>query len=557
MEGFIDSMLDRLLATSLQTALLAAFVWLLCRLLPRLAPATQCWLWWLVALQVLLGLCMAPIPLSWLPPATASGSFVTSIAGPNQFPALAVGVEPSMTAGTVWTWRFGMFLLWVIGLMVMAWSMLRDWQRARDLLQGSADCTDEFRSRIVAATTGAPGVRGRSQLRVSDQIDSPMVIGHFRPRLLLPAHARLSDEELQMAVAHELEHLRRADLWWGIVPALARLCFYFHPLMHLAAREYDIAREAACDAAVVGAGERSCREYGELLVRLGTSQGASTGLAAASPTFRALSRRLKWLQHRSVLPWAGSLAVLVLALALVVPWRLVEPDPVIVPAGGHVDVMPPAAVSESAADVVLKHELSPTQRKTEPAGSSVSVAADVATTRAQPGAPAPSVRVAVSHRPNADDFYPAVSRSLGEEGRSRLRICADELGRVTEVTVAEGSGSPRLDEAAVQMGWHYRLTPAVADGVAVKRQCFVQPVTFTQQPRMSASYEDAPIAVVLQQISGVSGRTIVADESVGGTVTLKVDNAPWNQVLSRVLSANRLVQRTRGDEIVVSAAASD
>lgn len=60
--------------------------------------------------------------------------------------------------------------------------------------------------------------------------------------------------------------------------------------------------------------------------------------------------------------------------------------------------------------------------------------------------------------------------------------------------------------------------------------------------------------MVLQQISGVSGRTIVADESVSGMVTLRVDNMPWDQVLSRVLGANRLVQQTRGNEIVISAA---
>ena len=72
METFIASLLERLLMTSVQTALLAAVVWLLCRALPRLSPATQCWLWWLVALQVLVGLCVDPVQLPWLPQAPAA-----------------------------------------------------------------------------------------------------------------------------------------------------------------------------------------------------------------------------------------------------------------------------------------------------------------------------------------------------------------------------------------------------------------------------------------------------------------------------------------------------
>ena len=47
---------SRLLATSVQTALLAGLVWLLCRYVRRLPASTQCALWWLVAVQAMVGL---------------------------------------------------------------------------------------------------------------------------------------------------------------------------------------------------------------------------------------------------------------------------------------------------------------------------------------------------------------------------------------------------------------------------------------------------------------------------------------------------------------------
>lgn len=108
------------------------------------------------------------------------------------------------------------------------------------------------------------------------------------------------------------------------MPTLARHLFFFHPLIHLAVREYGIAREAACDAVVV-AGDRRCRQdYGRLLVRLGTSTSFRTGLASASPTFLSLKRRLTMLQNTAYFPRAGSFILLALvAAAGVMPLRLV------------------------------------------------------------------------------------------------------------------------------------------------------------------------------------------------------------------------------------------
>lgn len=59
---------SRLLATSVQTVALTALVWLLCRNLRRLPASAQCGLWWLVALQAVLGLLWAaPLQLPLLP----------------------------------------------------------------------------------------------------------------------------------------------------------------------------------------------------------------------------------------------------------------------------------------------------------------------------------------------------------------------------------------------------------------------------------------------------------------------------------------------------------
>jgi TonB family protein len=85
---------------------------------------------------------------------------------------------------------------------------------------------------------------------------------------------------------------------------------------------------------------------------------------------------------------------------------------------------------------------------------------------------------AILVRPNPADFYPADSIRARERGRVVLYICWDANGRVTRSQVEESSGYPRLDEAAVKMGRHYRFRPALM-GTKPLEDCVSQPVRFS------------------------------------------------------------------------------
>jgi hypothetical protein len=215
---------------------------------------------------------------------------------------------------------------WLLGLSFMIARTLRGYLATRRLLRDSRACKDRTLLHALQLAAEAHGLRRMPHLRLSASIDSPQLIGPWRPVLLLPAdhpHTMHADE-LDMALTHELVHLQRNDLWWGLLPAVAQHLFFFHPLAHLAAREYALAREAACDAAVL-AGNRHCAHaYGRLLVRLGVAPRPSAGLASASPTFHILKRRLVMLQNTASTPRIVALAILgVVAVLGVMPYRIV------------------------------------------------------------------------------------------------------------------------------------------------------------------------------------------------------------------------------------------
>jgi len=62
-----------------------------------------------------------------------------------------------------------------------------------------------------------------------------------------------------------------------------------------------------------------------------------------------------------------------------------------------------------------------------------------------------------------DPIYPSASRRAGEEGTVRLKVLVDERGRPRDVTVANSSGFPRLDQAAMDAVRKWRFV-AATDG---------------------------------------------------------------------------------------------
>jgi TonB family protein len=72
--------------------------------------------------------------------------------------------------------------------------------------------------------------------------------------------------------------------------------------------------------------------------------------------------------------------------------------------------------------------------------------------------------------PDTADFYPSASIRLGEQGLSTVQVCVDHHGRLTsDPTTVQGSGSTRLDQAALKLAragsGHFRA--ATEDGQPV------------------------------------------------------------------------------------------
>lgn len=133
------------------------------------------------------------------------------------------------------------------------------------------------------------------QLVKSPLVDAPMLIGLFRPLLVLPER-EFSPTAYKNIFYHEITHYRRADLLFKWFSLFVFSLHWFNPFTRLFAREIDITCELSCDEHVLrNMDERAKRDYGEMLLDLANTRALSptlvfTSLAAEK---RALKERLE------------------------------------------------------------------------------------------------------------------------------------------------------------------------------------------------------------------------------------------------------------------------
>ena len=185
--------------------------------------------------------------------------------------------------------------LWLSGVAVLGLSGLGQYLR--------------LRKKLVEAV---PLERG---LYWADQIDTPFVLGVFRPRIYLPSN--LPAQELPYILAHERHHIRRCDHIWKLLAYGALCIHWFDPLVWVAFVLAGKDMEMSCDEAVIRQlGPQIRGDYSASLLRLATGKKkiAVTPLAfGQGDTKGRVLNMAKWKKPKV---WVSLLCFLVCAAAL-------------------------------------------------------------------------------------------------------------------------------------------------------------------------------------------------------------------------------------------------
>lgn len=172
----------------------------------------------------------------------------------------------------------------------------------------------------------APGVPASIGLRSHAALSAPLATGVLRPVIILPlAMARdPGAPATRNALAHELAHIKRGDLFTNFAEQIILCVFWWNPVMRVMAERIAENREMACDDHAVGV-MRDAKLYAAAIIECaertieGRNNNRSAHALSAAGRPSSLSRRIMRLvsegysARSNVNPRSAALSCIILA----------------------------------------------------------------------------------------------------------------------------------------------------------------------------------------------------------------------------------------------------
>ena len=198
-------------------------------------------------------------------------------------------------------------LVWVAGIMVM--------------LSASAVSYSKLRKRVRVC------VPFRKEIYIADDIDTPFVMGIFRPVIYLPG--TLDEAEKKYIIAHERHHIRRGDPIFKALMFLALTIHWFDPLVWVAFMLASRDMEMSCDEAVIRKfGEDVRADYSASLLNLAVGRRIFTvtplAFGEGNPTGR-VRNLAKWKKPKRWIILICVILCVVLAVCLLTDPEIIKP----------------------------------------------------------------------------------------------------------------------------------------------------------------------------------------------------------------------------------------
>lgn len=151
---------------------------------------------------------------------------------------------------------------------------------------------------------------------ICDHIDTPFILGVFKPRIYLPA--AILQQDVPYVLAHEKAHLQRKDHLWKPLGFLLLSVYWFHPLLWAAYLLLCKDIELACDEKVIRQQGMSIKKpYCEALVNCSVPQKMIAACPLAFGEVSVKQRVKDVLHYKKPAKWIVSVAGIACAVTAV------------------------------------------------------------------------------------------------------------------------------------------------------------------------------------------------------------------------------------------------
>lgn len=326
--------------TMVATTALCALVLTVRRPVARhFGPGLAYALWLLPALRMLL----PPLPaiLPAMLPGLSSLWVTPQVTGAQGFDVTIMTnapAPPAAAASGFEQWPLALLITWLAGVVVHLGWQYRTHRRLLGALQG-------------AETVGWVG---RVRIISSAAVSGPLSLGLLQPMIVLPDDSRLALDaaERDLAVAHELAHHQRGDLWVNGAAVLFASLHWFNPVVQYAWRAFRFDQESACDAVVLAGADAPRRgTYARALAK--AASGHPSAFAASMLGSDSLKERLTMLIIPTRTPLRRRVGIGLGAATLIASLGLTASTAFADPAETAVPPLPPLAPPAVTVDGAL------------------------------------------------------------------------------------------------------------------------------------------------------------------------------------------------------------
>jgi len=250
-----------------QSTLFIAACWLATRLLRKNSASIRHWIWLAASLKFLFPFALLvgfggylsgmadvrlTLPESRVMQRVSQRFNVVDVPPP-------VAVTPVLPRPKDSFFRFRPWLVavgWLIGFSAVALCGVLRWRRLAVLIGKASSLPEGREVEALRRVQSRIGLHARIRLASSTSAIEPGVHGIVHPVLFLPAGIsnRLSDDQLEVIIAHELCHIRRRDNCVAAIHMIVETIFWFHPLVWWVGSRLVDERERACDEDVLRMG---------------------------------------------------------------------------------------------------------------------------------------------------------------------------------------------------------------------------------------------------------------------------------------------------------------
>lgn len=205
-----------------------------------------------LAVATLVALAVMPaLTLGWLVTTSAGGA--AAMTGTTE--ALAVVTASALDDGPSADPMVWIVAAWLAGVVMLSTRLAIGWHHVQHLRRSADFAATAALSTLVDNMRARLAIGRQVMLATSAKVRTPLVIGYLKPLILFPPATinRLSLDQIEMVLAHEMAHIRRHDHLVNLFQTVVETLLFYHPVVAWVSRQIRIERENACDDLAVDA----------------------------------------------------------------------------------------------------------------------------------------------------------------------------------------------------------------------------------------------------------------------------------------------------------------